>query len=578
MAVFLAALATYKASLPAGLADRVRSVLAEAGSAHINADAHALLGHSDLGLWPGSSCVETPDGTGLVLAGDPVLHAHGTVLSRANALASLHAHLDCDGAMLRRAEGSFCGVRLDRSRRQLVAFTDKLGVRPLYWTVAQDVVYVASARWVLDRLSLIPWQPNWQASVEAATFGCPLSDRTLNREVRVLLGGHLLAADDSGTRVRTWWDWTQLPNCELEGDDLVAAVTASFEQAVAARVQGQRRVFAFLSGGMDSRLIVSRLRAIEVGVNSLNFAPAGSQDLVFGRHIAEVLGTTHFEYSEGESPFVERRVEALAAWRAANPNRSTWPEQPQLVWSGDGGSCGLGHIYLDKAIMAAAREQGPESAASSILSANRIVLSPRVFCADRAEMADWPRQAIVDDLKSRAGVEPGRNAHLFFMLNGQRRMLAAHFESVHRTRIDLVLPFFDGRFLATILSAPIDAFLDHHLYNQLMVRLADGSGSVPWQAYPGHEPCPVPVPDGLRRQWEDGWFDAAASRRARRKRYREAIAHILSDRFPAQMLSRPMLLMAAAAGLAGVERFGYMIRVLPSFTWPADQPNPSPTR
>jgi asparagine synthase (glutamine-hydrolysing) len=570
MAVFLAALAIGGARLPDGLAERVRSVIAEAGTVDLQANAHSLLAYSDLALWPGSSCVETAEGW-LVVAGDPVLYVQAAAQPRPAALSAIGALLDDTGTLLRGAEGTFCGVLVNFARRQLVAFTDKLGVRPLYWAVADGVVYVASAQWVLDGLPQVPRHPDWQASVEAAAFGYPMGDRTLNRDVRVLLAGHLLAADEAGAHARAWWDWTQLARCQLAGDDLVAAVTTSFGQAVAARVQGQRRAFAFLSGGMDSRLIVSTLRAQDVGVYSMNFAPEGSQDLAFGRRAAEVLRTTHFEYGDGDAAFAERRVAALAAWFRAFPDRDAWPEQLGLVWSGDGGSVGLGHVYLSEAIVDTARRRGLESAAEAIQVANQFVMSSHVLRRGSAAMKAWPLRAIVEDLNSRPGVEPGRNAHLFFMFNDQRRHLAAHYESVHRTRIDLVLPFFDGRFLSTVLSAPVDPFLGHHLYNQLMVRLPDGSGTVPWQAYPGHEPCPVPVPDGLRRQWEDGWFDPAASRRARRTQYREAMAHTLSRRFPAHVLSRPVLLLAAAAGLLGIERFGYMTSVLPSFMQVTDR-------
>ena len=571
MVVFFAAITVGQHILATGLAASVQSVLAKAGTVVSSARLGILVAHCELGLWPGSSAA-CDAGLHTVVAGDPLMRTAVAALSRAEALRRLHHGLGPEGLALRDAEGTFCGLRVDLDRPSLQAFTDKLGVRPLYWGRDQGIVFVASAQWILDRLPQIPRRPDWQACAETAAFGYPLADRTPNLHVRVLHGGQILTAEAGASRIARWWDWTQIPAGGLHGEALVAAVRNSFDDAVAARLHSQRRVFSFLSGGMDSRLIVSSLRTQNAEVYSLNFAPAGSQDLELGRRIAQVLGSDHFEYGQSDDSFAVRRESALIAWRAAHPQQASWPEQGGLIWSGDGGSVGLGHVYMDPNIVAVARQDGPEAAAAAIAAANRLTLSKHMFRTASRSMATLPVRGIIEDLSSRRGVEPGRNAHLFFMLNDQRRHLAEHFEQVHRLGFDLVLPFFDGRFLATVLAAPVDEFIGHRLYNQLLLSSPDGSGDVPWQAYPGHEPCPLPAPEGLRRQWEDGWHDTGTERRNRRQRYRKSLAAAMSNRFPGQLLSRPVVLLAAVAGLAGFERFGYMTSALAPFMRATQRP------
>ena len=86
---------------------------------------------------------------------------------------------------------------------------------------------------------------------------------------------------------------------------------------------------------MDSRLIVSSLRQLDVKVSSINFAPPGSQDLLYGRIAANAAGTQHVEFDDGGFSFhIVETIDACTtiircALRFACPT---------LVWSGDGGS------------------------------------------------------------------------------------------------------------------------------------------------------------------------------------------------------------------------------------------------
>jgi hypothetical protein len=297
----------------------------------------------------------------------------------------------------------------------------------------------------------------------------------------------------------------------------------------------------------------------------MNFAPKGSQDLVFGRLAATAMGADHFEFDGTQATFADRQVAALLAWRAAHPDKSRWPEQPSLIWSGDGGSVGLGHVYLDEGIVGTALRGNVAETAREIQAVNRLVISRRMFTRGSAHLAEIPMKAIVADLSRRPKVDAGRNCHLFFMLNDQRRHLFSHFETVHRSGMDLILPFFDGRFVESVLSSPVQPFLLHGLYNDLMQKLPFGLGNVPWQAYPGHVPCPVPIPGNLRRQWEEGWFSPGQMRSALRRRCVAAIRDTLSSTFPSAVLSRPSILWACLLGCLGVDRFEYVIRGMKPF-------------
>ena len=57
-------------------------------------------------------------------------------------------------------------------------------------------------------------------------------------------------------------------------------------------------------------------------------------------------------------------------------------------------------------------------------------------------------------------------------------------------------------------SAP---FLEHRFYMDWLAQFPNGLNTVPWQAYPGHVPCTLPSPPGLKYQW-DAYYDKAMYR------------------------------------------------------------------
>ena len=561
MTIFIAAFSLNGDPLRADLDRHLAQALAPAGVARIAGRGGLRVAHLDLGLWPGASLAQSGRGSALV-AGDPVwVDPQGIALPRRTAIEHLAERATADDLMpLRQVEGTCCGLTFDATGRHLVGFTDKLGVRPLYWARSGAVLYVASAQWLLEGLPTIALEPDWLGAAETACFGFPLADRTLYLGIKTLPPGSALVAGDGELSVRCYWDWAALPANPLQGDALVRQVRDAFDAAVAVRLTGQKHVMAFLSGGLDSRLIAARLRAAGTQVSSLNFAPPGSQDLMLGRAAAEALGTQHQEFALGADSFAQRQHDAIEQWREARPDRAAWPESPGLVWSGDGGSVALGHVYLSEASVAAARSEGGIPAAARAISEhNCFGLTPHLFARDWQHLSQAHLRGIEADMASRPNVEPGRNAHLFFMLNDQHRHLTGHFERLHLSGFDLVLPFFDGRFLATVLSSRIDPFLRHGLYNELMASLGGPISRVPWQSYPGHHPSPVPVDSGLRKQWGEGWHDAATERRQRRDFLRGSLRGLTSTAFPGEVLNRPKLLASVASGMVGVGGFSYLV-------------------
>jgi len=344
--------------------------------------------------------------------------------------------------------------------------------------------------------------------------------------------------------------------------ELVQEAHARFVDAVALRSGADSTTLAFLSGGLDSRAIVTALRDRGLYVHSFNFSPTGSQDEVFGAAFAQRIGTAHTERPIQPTQSMQS-VSAMMneAWNAS-PERVARPaERPGLVWSGDGGSVTLGHVYLNRAMVDAARAGDARIAMELSNHGWGSEVPRRLLRSDLlASLSEKsPRQGLREELDALHCNDRGRGLHLVLMHNDQRRHLAAHFEGIDLSRLEYQLPFFDSDFVESVLRVPLDFCLGHRLYMQWLRYFPEVVLSVPWQAYPGHEPCPLPMPSGVAYQWGE---EVSRMRRTleRRDLLRQAVQMLRASNFPKPLLRWQYLRFATLLYRLRLRDVGYVIR------------------
>ena len=231
------------------------------------------------------------------------------------------------------------------------------------------------------------------------------------------------------------------------------------------------------------------------------------------------------------------------------------------VWSGEGGSVGMGHVYLDENLVSIARSGDLAAVCRHFIESGGRRPPAGIFSSSvRAEVIQAPYDGLMAELTALHPNDPGKVPLLFLLHNDQRRHLSEYFENLDQVRFELALPFFDARVLETIIRAPIDWFLRHRLYNQWLTVFGDELSRTPWQVYPGHEgPVNTAAVPGLRNQWEDGWLDREQLRRRARSFLPKTLALLNGTDFPDNVLSRARLWMAYLATKIGAKDYGYAL-------------------
>ena len=405
---------------------------------------------------------------------------------------------------LRSSRGVFCGVRYreDGEIPVLQLFSDKLGVRPVYYWRDDEMVVFATALRVLEALPFVPKVRDDAGVAETIAFGYPLAERTQYRGVSVLREAEIVEFSASGMSRNCYWRWDQVPAKEITNTDAVNQAYELFLDTINIRRREDREVGAFLSGGMDSRAIVAALNVSGASVQSINFSPDGSQDQVLARAYAREIGIPFLSAPRKRNPKGGFRMALTRFVRDCIDRGEIKVDRPNGLWSGDGGSVGVGNVHLDDKLLALLRSGERRAAIKHYFRISQIGYPYRLLKPEtRKDISELLYTGVENELDRHECEDPGQAMFLFLMSNDQRKHLYDVYEDVDLHRLEYQLPFFDGSFLEFMCGLSVDYRNNHRSYTDWFSVFPETTRAVPWQTYPEHVECPLPIPEDLSYQW-----------------------------------------------------------------------------
>jgi asparagine synthetase B (glutamine-hydrolysing) len=426
-------------------------------------------------------------------------------------------------------------------------------------------VVFATALRILEGLSFVPKKMDLRAVTEVVALGSPLADRTPYSGIYLLKPAEIVQITGTGISRECYWRWDEIAITDESEPSCLAKVYDRFQAATRRRNRSDKAAAAYLSGGLDSRCVVAALCEAGVRTNTINFARPGTQDYYFGNHFAEQIGSSHQSIAKARGDSVPDYSTLMARALRGFPQDKAAAERPRLVWSGEGGSVLLGHVHLNEAILELMRAGKIDRAIEAYAQREQIDVPIKLFRPQVIEnVRDVVVQGIRDELDEVHAEDAGRNFYLFLMRNDQRRKLTSHFENIDLHRLEFQLPFFDGAFLASVMATPLDWCLRHKFYLKWLSLFPPPVAAVPWQAYPGHEPCPLPIPTELAYQWDDSY--QAEEELSQKQNVIDQAAQLLgSSDFPNQILNKRKLRLATWIHSRGWRDYRYAIEAAQTY-------------
>ena len=202
-----------------------------------------------------------------------------------------------------RLEGAFSAVILDESLRQVILVTDLLASYPVYWFHDAKHFVFASELKTLLRYPGAPRLLSPRALADYLAFGFVLGDKTVADGVSLVPPGTMLIYnwhERSVTSRRLRSVVEMFSNWEGTREAYFDRVCGAFNEAVDRALRGDHRYGLSLSGGLDSRAILSALNRRSALPRTYTLGIAGCADQVIGAKLSTLAGTEHrfFELDE----------------------------------------------------------------------------------------------------------------------------------------------------------------------------------------------------------------------------------------------------------------------------------------
>lgn len=215
----------------------------------------------------------------------------------------VHAYEQWGAACVERFRGMFAFAVWDQKARRMFLARDRVGKKPLFYTRVGGELFFASELQGLLAFEGVQRQPDLAALNAYLAWGYVPAPSSAFEGIYKLPPAHTLTIDlTSGglkEKVERYWSLDYEPKVGGSEEEAAERLRAALTEAVRLRLISDVPVGAFLSGGIDSSIVVglmAQLSSVPVQTFSIGFEEQGFDELPHARRIAQRWGTDHHEH------------------------------------------------------------------------------------------------------------------------------------------------------------------------------------------------------------------------------------------------------------------------------------------
>ena len=274
----------------------------------------------------------------------------------------LHLYEEYGDECVTHLRGQAAFALWDRRQRKLLLARDRMGKKPIYYTVQNGTLYFASELSAL--FAALPSKP--ATNLEAIDLYLSLQyipdPLTAYEGIYKLPPAHRLVWQNGAARTERYWDYGYQPKHTASEEELVEELRALLRELVKMRLISEVPLGAHLSGGLDSSIIVALMAELSnapVKTFSVGFEEESFSELEYARAVAQKYSTDHHEFilKYGDIPSTLEKItyhfgepfadaSAIPLYHISKMTR----EHVTVVINGDGGDedfAGYQRYWLD---------------------------------------------------------------------------------------------------------------------------------------------------------------------------------------------------------------------------------------
>lgn len=191
--------------------------------------------------------------------------------------------------------GSFVFAVYDFKRKRLTIASDRYGLRPLYYFFNGHLFIFASEIKALLKFAQVKKKIDEHSIAEFFSFEFILGDKTLFESIRVLPPASILTIQHGCLKTEQYWrpTFNDQDSFGIREEDL-EKMEKLICGAVRRQVQSPESVGVFLSGGLDSRTILTAAKRNGYSISTYTFGEIGCEDERIAKQVAGTLNCPNY--------------------------------------------------------------------------------------------------------------------------------------------------------------------------------------------------------------------------------------------------------------------------------------------
>ncbi len=239
--------------------------------------------------------------------------------SRTDSEVVLAAYQEWGASCLERFNGMFAFAVHDREKNEIFLARDRSGIKPLYYYQDDRKFLFSSELRGLLASGEVPRELSSFGLLDYCRYQTVHAPWTILKGVKMLLPGHSMLVTENDVQLRKYWDAAERSDRKgayMSGKELKETIREQLTEAVEKRMMSDVPYGAFLSGGIDSSLIVALMARAgkgKVRTFSVSFDDPQYDEAPHARTIAEQYGTDHEEIELKPEDLLRKMPDVLGA-------------------------------------------------------------------------------------------------------------------------------------------------------------------------------------------------------------------------------------------------------------------------
>lgn len=260
---------------------------------------------------------------------------------------------------LSKIDGIFSFTIYDSISEKLILGTDRLGMMPLYYHLENGYISWSSELkafpvLIQSRLNILP-----EAIDVFIETGQLIAEMTWFENVKSLLPSSILSFDIAGQKIdiKRYWSWQNIKSQTISHDEAIESIHEITENVFNnISLNKQFKYNLGLSGGVDSRFLLSGLCNKELDIQCYSVGQDNSQDVIFARKVSDIANVNHSTLRVSQDNWLTGKPESI--WKSdcaismihfhGSPYHNELANSGKTLVNGMAGDLIMGGSWLEK--------------------------------------------------------------------------------------------------------------------------------------------------------------------------------------------------------------------------------------